>query len=416
MSHLNMATELSAPFGDLIAGRIRAAHDVIARRWLDRLAVMLPVERNEIFPSNQLLDHIPALINEIADYVGADSSDALIGNTLVFSKARELGELRFAQKASVHQLLREYSILATVLGTFIDEEFSALEGAWKSTDVLSVMNRLNEAVFVLLQMTVDTFVGRYTTMIEEQTSRLEGFNRMVSHELRQPLSSVQSAVDVLRQLSGHDQGDSGRMLDLADRNVKRLAQLLSMLGALARPEQDNLQLQSIDVAQVVADVFRQLRENAESRGVSLTSAVPSTMVTVDVSRFELVLVNLVSNGIKYRDASKSDACVDVSLREAEGGFQLLVRDNGLGIPLADQRQIFQRFYRAHAARDGELGTDGVGLGLSIAAECMKAMNGSLSFESTEGLGTTFTIALPGHPARPTAPEHAHDTGTGQQTA
>jgi two-component system, OmpR family, sensor kinase len=91
--------------------------------------------------------------------------------------------------------------------------------------------------------------------------------------------------------------------------------------------------------------------------------------------------------------------VHVSLRGADGGFQLLVRDNGLGIPAADQPHIFQRFYRAHAARDGELGNDGVGLGLAIAAECMKAMKGALSFESTEGIGTTFTVALPGRPER-----------------
>lgn len=391
----------SIDYGDLIAQRIRSGHDVIARRWLDRLAEMLPVERNEIFPSDQLLDHIPALINEIADYVGAEVSDPLIANTMVFSKAKELGELRFAQKASVHQLLREYRILAAVLGTFVDEQFSALDSSWKSTDVVGVVNRLNQAVFVLLQMTVDTFVGRYTTMIEEQTGRLEGFNRMVSHELRQPLSSMRSAVDVLRRLPGPepDQGDRGRVLNIADRSVKRLAHLLSMLGALARPEQDNLQLQSVDVAQVVAEVLRQLGENAESKRVRLTSAVASTTITVDVSRLELVLVNLVSNGIKYRDPSKADAFVDVSLRETDGELQLLVRDNGLGIPLADQSHIFQRFYRAHSARDGELGTDGVGLGLAIAAECMKAMKGSLSFESVEGAGTTFTVALP------VSPEH-----------
>jgi signal transduction histidine kinase len=392
-----MSAGLSTDFGDLIAQRIRAAHDVIARRWLDRLAVMLPVGRNEIFPSDQLLDHIPALINEIADYVAADVSDPLIANTLVFSKARELGELRFAQKASVHQLLREYRILATVLGTFVDEQFSALDSSWKASDVLAVVNRLNEAVLILLQMTVDTFVGRYTATIEEQTSRLEGFNRMVTHELRQPLSSMRSAVDVLRQLSIGEDGDRARMLDIADRNVKRLAHLLTTLGALVRPEQDNLQLQSVDVAQVVAEVLRQLSENAAARGVRLTSSLQPTMVTADVSRFELVLVNLISNGIKYRDPSKADPFVDVSLREAERGVCLIVRDNGLGIPLSDQPNIFQRFYRAHASRDGELDTDGMGLGLAIAAECMKAMDGALSFESTEGVGTAFTIALPGHP-------------------
>jgi hypothetical protein len=102
----------------------------------------------------------PALIHEIADYVGAAPPDAFAANTVVLSKARELGELRFEQRASVHQLLREYRLLAGVLGAFVHEQCDALAILSTSTDGIAVLNRLNEAVFVLMQTTVDTFVGR----------------------------------------------------------------------------------------------------------------------------------------------------------------------------------------------------------------------------------------------------------------
>ncbi|MGE0450565.1 MAG: sensor histidine kinase [Vicinamibacterales bacterium] len=392
-----MTVGLSTDFGDVIAGRIRAARHEIAHRWLERLESLLPVETNEIFPSNQILDHIPALIHEIADYVGAAPPDALAANTVVLSKARELGELRFEQKASVHQLLREYRILAGVLGAFVHEQFDALATSSMSADTVGVINRLNDAVFVLMQTTVDTFVGRYTTRIEEQTTRLEGFNRMVSHELRQPLSSVQYAIELLRTPAAEEDIKRERLLEVADRNVKRLSQLLGMLGAIARPEHDSPQLQTVDASKIIAEVFRQLRDAAAAKGVSLTCDAPPSMVTVDVSRFELVLVNLVANAIKYRDPAKPEAFVEVSCVERPDSFLVHVRDNGLGIPSADHADVFRRFYRAHARRDGELGNDGIGLGLAIAADCAKGLKGSLTFESAEGVGTTFTLTLPREP-------------------
>ncbi|MGE4055197.1 MAG: sensor histidine kinase [Vicinamibacterales bacterium] len=386
--------QLSTDFGDPIAQQIRAAHREIAERWLHRLEAILSVETSEIFPSAEILDHIPALIHEIADHVGVASSEGLVANTTAFAKARELGELRFAQKASVHQLLREYRILGAVLGAFVQERFAQLAPSPPPAEAITVMNRLSEAVFILLQTTVDTFVGRYTERIEEQTERLEGFNRMVSHELRQPLSSVLYAVELLRGPAIADAEKRSHVMDIADRNARRLAQLLGMLGALARPETDNPQLQSIDVSKLVHEVLRQLRDLAQSRSVALRAVVGARALTVDVSRLELVLINLVSNAIKYSDSSKPEPFVEVALLDDTDECVLRVSDNGLGIAEADQPGIFRKFFRAHAAQDGALGTDGLGLGLAIVAECVKAMGGTIAFTSREGVGSTFVVTLP----------------------
>ena len=394
---MTTATTATPPdFCDVIAQRIRAAHREIASRWLQRLKALLPVDTNDIFPSDQILDHIPTLIQEVAEYV-ATPADAVVANTVILAKAHELGDLRFEQGASVHQLLREYRLLAAVLASFILEQLETLAVPASPREAVTVLGRLNEAVFVLMQMTVDTFVGRYTTQIEEQTTRLEGFNRMVSHELRQPLSSLKYAVELLKVPVVERDEQRARMLDMADRNVKRLGQLLDMLNVITRTEHDSPQVQSVDLAKVVQDVLRQLREAASAKQVSLRSEIASVMLTVDVSRLELVLVNLIANSIKYRDPSRPDAFVEVSLIEKSDSCTLCVTDNGLGIPDEDRAKIFRRFYRAHAHRDQELGNDGVGLGLAIAADCAKGLNASLTFESTEGTGTTFTLVLPREP-------------------
>ncbi|MGE3277104.1 MAG: sensor histidine kinase [Vicinamibacterales bacterium] len=399
-----MATELSNDFGALVAERLRAAHRELAARWLAELKELLPVDLTEIFPTDQILDHIPMLIREIADCVGAEG-DPVAANTAIQSKAHELGELRFAQKASVHQLLREYRILGTVMAGFIREQLDELGHLARPAEAVDVLTRLHEAVFVLLQMTVETYTARYTERIEEQTTRLEGFNRMVSHELRQPLSSVQYAVDVLEAGGGRDAAQQRHVLGVARRNLKRLADLIRVLGALVRPEHDTIQRQRLDVSKIVEEAMSQLREMATARGVMLHNRVPRTELTLDLPRLELVVVNLVSNGIKYRDPQKADPFVAVELEVVDGTCSLRIRDNGLGISADHQPQVFQRFFRAHGARDGELANDGVGLGLTIVAECVKAMRGTITMDSEEGVGTAFTVTLPDCEAEAPAGNH-----------
>jgi signal transduction histidine kinase len=389
-----MAPDLSTHFGGAIAERMRADHREIAQRWLDRLDDVLPVASREIFPTDLILDHIPGLVLEIAGYVGGEQGATLATNTTVLAKARELGELRFEQQATVHQLLREYRILGAVLDDFVREQCDAIGPSLQAADAIAVGVRLNEAVFLLLQTTVDTFVGRYTARIEDQTQRLDGFNRMVTHELRQPLSSITHALELLRAPAVRHGDRSEHYVEVAHRNAKRLTQLLGTLGTLALPDPGTLQTQKVDLSKVVTDVLWELRETAADNGVELRSAVPSRTLTVEVSRLELVLINLISNGIKYRDPARGESLVEIALREDGDACLLAVRDNGLGIPAQAQPGIFRRFFRAHEARDAELQNEGMGLGLAIAAECARAMHGSLTFESTEGEGSTFTVRLP----------------------
>ena len=331
-------SELSNDFASVIAERIRSSHKEIAERWLDRLKSLLPVEATEIFPSDQMLDHIPALIREIADYVGAES-DTVAANTAIQSKAHELGELRFAQKASVHQLLREYRFLGAVIANFIDEQVADGKQLAEPADAIGVMTRLNEAVFVLLQITVDTFVGRYAERIDEQTTRLEGFNRMVSHELRQPLNTVQVSLELLGSDAARDETKQRHYLEVANRNVRRLGDLMRMLGTLVRPDQDNPQIQTVDLSKVVAEALRQVRDAADPRGVALHNRVEPTDITLDVARLELVLVNLISNGIKYRDPGE----VRIDRRGQCGAGRL---------PVADPRSRQRTRHSCGASREG----------------------------------------------------------------
>ena len=113
-------------YAGVLSERVAEERLTLAKRWLDQLEELLTVATNDVFPSQQLLDHIPALIGEIAGYLRAPADEEIAANAAVIDKARELGLLRHRQQASVHQLLREYDILGQLLETFVAEETERL--------------------------------------------------------------------------------------------------------------------------------------------------------------------------------------------------------------------------------------------------------------------------------------------------
>ena len=383
-------------FADLIAERMRVEHRAIASRWFARLLDLLPVEARDVFPTESLLDHIPALILEISAYLRQPEDAAIAANTAILDKARELGALRHSQRASLHQVLREYHLLDGVLVTFVLEEIDRLGVSPPPQISIVLVSRLNQAVNVLSQSTVETFVRLYTETIAEQNERLEEFTRMAAHEWRQPLGALQFGVSLLRR-PGLDQQRTERTLAAVERNVEHLVELTRKLEMLARMQSngDNPVIQEVAASTIAQEAARQLREMADARGVIIQIADDLPTVTVDVGRLELVFLNLLSNAVKYSDPAKDVRRVEVTgATGADAWCHLTVRDNGVGIPPQALTAIFQRFTRAHTGRDDMAHVDGVGLGLSIVEDCVRAIGGRIGVQSVEGEGTVFDVALP----------------------
>ena len=116
-----MTNAVAADFRTALAARLESVPQMIAARWLVRLEELIPVDPNQIFPGDELLGQMPELIRQIAAFLRAPAEEAIAANALVTAKARELGRLRHAQRASIHQVLREYRILRTVIAEFIEQ-------------------------------------------------------------------------------------------------------------------------------------------------------------------------------------------------------------------------------------------------------------------------------------------------------
>lgn len=383
-------------FADTIAERFSSEHALLAARWFARLRELLPVGANEVFPSDRLLDHIPSLIVDISTYLKAPAAEAIAANTQVMEKARELGILRHQQRASLHQVLREYQLLGSILQGFAQEESVRLGLMPAPAECMATVSRIQQGVDVLQQATVETFVGLYTDTISSQSERLRQFTRMATHEWRQPLAPLMTAVSLLRRESLRPE-QHAEVVEMIGRNVGRLAEMTGKLERVARldGETDNAILQAVPIGTVAHEAARQLREMADARQVAIRIAEGMPAVTVDVGRLELALVNLLSNAIKYSDSDKPARFVEVTAQQLDGGHtEISIRDNGVGIPPDRIEHIFRRFTRAHADRAGLEFVPGVGLGLAIVDDCLHSMQSTITVESLEGRGTTFHLILP----------------------
>lgn len=388
-----------AAFASVVAARIQADRDALAMRWLTRLQALVPVDAHSIFPTAALLDHIPTLVEHIGQFLVAPEED-IAANTFVLAKARELGVLRHAQHASVHQLLREYELLRNILQSFVLEQSEQLQLSPDVADVIQFLRRVDQAIGILTQVTVDTFIALYTDTITEQTRRLEGFNRLVSHELRQPLGVLHMAVRMVRVAeSTGEPNRRDQALDAIERNLSRLTQLVERITNLSRTRaaqdvQAELGTQRVSITTVAAEAARQLRDMSDTREVEVRIAPNLPDVVVEVGQMELMLTNLLSNAIKYSDPAKSPRFVEVASVDDPPGCTFHVRDNGLGMDDEQLRSLFTPFYRAHADRDADLQNEGVGLGLTIVRDCASAMGATVSVESAAAQGSTFTVTLP----------------------
>jgi signal transduction histidine kinase len=391
-------------YADIVARALASERAAIAELWLMRLHELLDVARNDIFPTSDLLDHIPTLIDAVAAYMRAPEHEEIAANTVVIDKARELGVLRHAQRASVHQLLREYEILGEILENFVTEHTARAGLQPSAEECFEVVGRLTRAVRALMRTTVDTFVAEYTATIAERNERIDQFNRMASHEMRTPLGTLVVAAELLANPQVTSDSPRFRQLTaVVKNNVDRLCWLVQHLQRLAKLDHafDTPSQQRIDVSVLADDVRRQLQEMAQSRDVEIRIDGSLPTIVTDPARLELILLNLLSNGIKYRSPDVTNAFVAI---ESLDGFSsdstqwtFQVRDNGIGIPADAQDAVFQRFFRAHEHLDSALGTTGSGLGLSIVVECVRALRGSIQCQSRAGEGTTFTVTLPLHP-------------------
>lgn len=380
----------------LLAAELRNARTQIVRRWLDRIVARVRIDQNAVFPTDELLDHVPLLVDGIASYL--ESCGAAVHEQMgVEAKAMELGALRHAQGFDAHQILKEHEILAGILFTVLAESLGRIPAAEVTPeDVAIVWRRAAEAIDEVRQATMTHFLRVSAEQVRQREERLRRFNRMVSHELKNRVGAIRGASALLAE-PWLEPSQRERFLRIIAQNGEGLQRVLENLTALSRLEGESRQHRNVLLPAAAAEVVRQLRDAAKLGQVEIHLDEHLPGVEVDAAAVELCLANYLSNAIKYADPKKPVRTVEISgqlivpTKTREGELIVRVRDNGLGVPEHSREHLFEQFFRAH----GETVTaEGTGLGLNIVQETITSLGGRAWAEFPEDGWTVFAFALP----------------------
>lgn len=232
--------------------------------------------------------------------------------------------------------------------------------------------------------------------LEQSFAAQQRFVADASHELKTPLMVLRAGVE--RALTSPAvPPESLQPLDEALQEVNRMNELVDNLLTLARADEGRapIAVEACDLRDLVNEAAETAQILAEVGDMTVRTQIPDrpVILPVDRNRIRQLLLNLVTNAVKYTPAGGE---VDLGLADLGDSVQLVVRDTGIGIAAGDLPHIFDRFWRADPARSRDVARSGAGtgLGLAITKWIAEAHGGSIAVQSRPGRGTVFTVSLP----------------------
>ncbi len=248
--------------------------------------------------------------------------------------------------------------------------------------------------FIDLMLGAGLFLVFSNVRREAHLSRLKSdFVANVSHELKTPLALIRLFAETLELGRVPSEDKARQYYRVINKESQRLTQLINNILDFSRIEagRKEYRFAPTNVGRIVSEVLEAYRFQIEQQGFDLKVDVEPDLPEVEADSEALgqALLNLVNNAIKYSRETRS---ITLTVRGAGDQVVISVADRGIGVPKAEQRKIFEKFYRGEASLVHE--TKGSGLGLSLVEHIMEAHGGSVEVESTPGKGSTFTLFLP----------------------
>ncbi len=278
----------------------------------------------------------------------------------------------------------------------IDNVYKALD-AISDKDLTSKLQKERSAANPFRKINVE--IRNYARVKQkeiEDLKRIETFRREfiadISHELKTPLFSAQGFVHTLLDGAVDDMKVRRKFLKKAAKSLDGLDALVQDLLTLSQVEsgQIKMRLDSFDIVQLVREVIDQLEETTQEKEISISihNEFEEMYVIGDDRRIYQVLVNLISNSLKY---TRKKGKVWILIEDLKNKVLIGVKDSGKGIPDEDIARIFERFYRVDKSRSKEKG--GTGLGLAIVKHILEAHDSEIQVASEYGVGSKFWFKL-----------------------
>jgi signal transduction histidine kinase len=377
-----------------------AIDHALARRELDRVARLAEQRRDET---------MNILLGLVENSVAAISVQNLNGQTLVSNDL-------YNQLSTDHPPLASAAPIRTAGAEVVQrQELFAIDGEQRTFHAVRYPVRDGaDSVFAVGSILVDITgqkkiesdlraarveLEARNEQLDSANSELREVDRLktefvasVSHELRTPLTSIRGYAELLIDEADEADVQSAKMLDIIDRNARRLLNLVEDLLLLSKIDSRKLthEFVEVDLADLAEGAMLVVKPSAETAKVTLTLDTTGELpVLGDRSQLERVLLNLLSNAVKFSDQG-GDVVIRGLVRDQEVVVQ--VEDHGLGIAADELPKLFNRFFRS--ASDAAHKIPGTGLGLAVVREIVENHGGSVTMDSVLGEGSTVTVRLP----------------------
>ncbi|MCD7034277.1 ATP-binding protein [Metabacillus sp. GX 13764] len=231
-------------------------------------------------------------------------------------------------------------------------------------------------------------LNKLASQLQKQETARKNMTSDIAHELRTPLATLKSHIEAMED--GIFEATPERMHSFGE-EIERLISLVEDLEQLTAYEAPDFVLdkEPENLDHVIQQSINTVKESYAQKGVMLSSSKADIQMPLDKKRMMQVLINLLSNALKYTPAGGT---VTVTAKKKGPKAQIVIADTGIGIPDEDVQKVFERFYRTEKSRNRRYG--GSGLGLTIAKQLVEAHNGEIWIESIPGEVTAVYIALP----------------------
>jgi two-component system, OmpR family, sensor histidine kinase MtrB len=305
--------------------------------------------------------------------------------------------------------------LALVLGGLVTTMLGGVVGRLASGRSLRPLTAVSRAAVAIARGDLDTRL-RATTEDPDLTGLTQSFNMMVdqlqdrierdarftsdvSHELRSPLTTIANTLNVLEAHADELSPRAQRALELLGADLRRFERMVAELLEMSRSDTGSadMSLEFVDASELVRQSVgagtRMMLNTVPPPIVWIDPLLENAVLSVDKRRFERIMTNLLENAALYGGGATRVAAEPGPDRKGRHTVVIAVEDNGPGVPLAERRRIFERFYRGQAA--GRRGAStGTGLGLALVAEHVRLLDGLVGIEDSPGGGARFIVELP----------------------
>jgi len=298
-------------------------------------------------------------------------------------QARELGVSIWQTPSFLFIILGVVIVLAMAATYYISKSYD-------SPEVLAVIECIVAAFFL--------FIGSFIIHEFEEIAKLNKakseFVFVASHQLRTPLSGISWQIELL--LSKYNAGLSDKQkegLEMIATLNARMARLVNDLLEVARIDRQNLFLkeEKLDLAEIISQVVQTNLPAIAEKNIRIIFEKKKRKFVVlgDAEKLKLAIENLIGNAVKY---SLERGKIEITLTKKGSVYVFGVKDNGIGIPVYQQRQVFSKFFRSDVAMKHQ--AEGTGLGLFIAKNVIEQSGGKIWFQSKDGVGTIFNFSIP----------------------